>query len=167
MDLMQIHNLQDWQTHMKTLLDWKEKKKIRYIGITHYVESAYPRMQRIMESYPIDFIQLNYSIASRTAEKYILPMAQDKGIAVLVNRPYEGGSLFRKTKGQPIPDWAQDLGIRSWGQFFLKYILGNPAVTCVIPGTSKPHHMKDNMQAGLGRMPESSELQKMIELINS
>jgi len=163
MDLMQIHNLQDWQTHIKTLMDWKKKGIIRYIGITHYVESAYSRMEQIMKNYPIDFIQLNYSITSRSAENSILPLARDKGISVLVNRPYEGGSLFRRTKGKELPPWATDLGIKSWGQYFLKFILSNPSVTCVIPGTDKPHHMTDNMGAGFNPMPDIRQRQKMVD----
>ncbi len=167
LDLMQVHNLQDWQTHLKTLVDWKEQGKIRYTGITHYVESAYSKMENIMKNYPIDFIQLNYSLATRTAEKSILPLALEKGIAVLVNRPYEGGSLFRSVKTKKIPDWAKELDINSWGQFFLKYILSNPAVTCVIPGTSKPHHMLDNMGAGFGPLPDNMQRQSMIDYMQS
>ena len=137
-----------------------------YVGITHYVESAYPRMEYIMKNYPLDFIQLNYSIVSRQAEKSILPLARDRGIGVIVNRPYEGGSLFRRMKGVELPGWAGDLDITSWGQFFLKFILSHTAVNCVIPGTAKPHHMRDNMQAGLGRIPTEKERQKMIALLN-
>ena len=167
LDLMQIHNLVDWATHIQTLLDWKEKGKIRYIGITHYIESAYDGMERIMKSYPIDFIQLNYSMTSRAAEKSILPLARDKGIAVLINRPYEGGNLFRKTSGKPIPSWAAEFDCKSWGQFFLKYILSNSAVTCAIPGTSKPHHMLDNLGAGTGALPDETVRKKMIRHIES
>ena len=161
MDLMQIHNLVDWKTHVRTLTDWKEVGKIRYIGITHYIESAYENMERIMKNYPIDFIQLNYSVTSRAAEKSILPLAKDKGIAVLINRPYEGGSLFGKTRGKPLPGWAADFDCQSWGQFFLKFILSNDAVTCVIPGTSKPHHMADNLGAGTGVLPDHRMRERM------
>lgn len=167
MDLMQIHNLVDWRTHIQTLTDWKEKGKIRYMGITHYVESAYDDMERIMKNYPIDFIQLNYSIISRTAERSILPLARDRGIAVLINRPYEGGSLFRKTKGKTLPQWAAAFDCKSWGQFFLKYILSNQAVTCAIPGTSKPHHMADNLGAGMGALPDETVREKMVGFIES
>ena len=166
-DLMQIHNLVDWKTHMPTLIDWKEKGKIRYIGITHYMESAYGDMEQIMKNHPIDFIQLNYSIASREAESNILPLAKDKGIAVLINRPYQGGSLFRKTRGQRLPAWAASFDCNSWGQFFLKYILSNSAVTTVIPGTSKPHHMIDNLGPGLGELPDEMTQKKMVRFINS
>ncbi len=167
MDLMQIHNLQDWKTHIKTLYDWKERGLIRYIGITHYLDSSHNDLERIIKSENIDFLQVNFSIANRNAERSLLPAARDNGVAVLTNRPYSGGSLFRKTKGKELPEWSSDFDCSSWGQFFLKYLLSNPAVTCVIPGTSKPHHMKDNLGAGLGRMPSESHRKKMIELINS
>ncbi|QSE97328.1 aldo/keto reductase [Fulvivirga lutea] len=167
MDLMQIHNLLDWQTHIKTLKDWKEQGRIRYIGITHYVSSAFSKMESIMKSEPIDFIQLNYSIDSREAENSILPLAKERGISVLINRPYGGGSLFHKVKGKQVPDWAQEFDCDSWGQFFLKYLLSNEAVTCAIPGTSKPHHMVDNLKAGLGRLPSAKMRGRMIELVGS
>ncbi len=165
-DLMQIHNLVDWKTHIKTLQQWKEEGKVRFIGITHYVESAYDRMEQIMKNYPVDFIQLNYSILSRTAERSILPLAKEKGIAVLINQPYESGSLFRKVRDQELPEWTKEFGCKSWGQFFLKYILSNDAVTCVIPGTSKPHHLVDNLGAAFGRMPSEEERRKMVQLLS-
>lgn len=167
MDLMQIHNLQDWRTHIKTLYDWKERGLIRYIGITHYVNSAHDELERIVKSENIDFLQVNYSINSRNAERTLLPAARDKGVAVITNMPYSSGSLFRKTRGKELPKWASEFDCNSWGQFFLKYLISNPAVTCVIPGTSKPHHMKDNMGAGYGRLPNASHQEKMRELIDS
>ncbi|MEQ8926716.1 MAG: aldo/keto reductase [Fulvivirga sp.] len=167
MDLMQIHNLLDWQTHIKTLKDWKEQGRIRHIGITHYVSGAFGRMESIMKSEPIDFIQLNYSIDSREAENTILPLAKDLGIAVLINRPYGGGYLFKKVKGKQLPEWAKEFDCASWGQFFLKYLLSNEAVTCVIPGTSKPHHMVDNLKAGIGTLPSPKMKGKMVELVKS
>ncbi|WP_421763351.1 aldo/keto reductase [Ekhidna sp.] len=166
MDLMQIHNLQDWKTHIKTLYDWKERGLIRYIGITHYVNSAHDDLERIIKSENIDFVQVNYSINDRNAEKSLLPTAKDNGVAVLTNRPYSGGSLFRKTSGQQLPEWAAEFECKSWGQFFLKYLLANDAVTCVIPGTSKEKHMIDNMGAGYGRLPDENHKKKMIELIS-
>ena len=165
MDLMQIHNLQDWKTHMKTLQQWKEEGKLRYIGITHYLESAYSRMESIMKEYPLDFIQLNYSIASRKAENRLLPQARERGIAVLTNRPYEGGSLFRQVKGKSLPSLAKDIGAESWGQFFLKYILSNDAVTCAIPGTSKVKHLLDNLGAAEGQLPNELQRTKMKQII--
>lgn len=167
MDLMQIHNLQDWKTHIKTLYEWKEKGLIRYIGITHYVDSAHDDLERIIRSEDIDFLQVNYSINNRNAERSLLPTAQENGVAVLTNRPYAGGSLFRKTKGRSLPSWASEFDCNSWGQFFLKYLLANQAVTCVIPGTSKEKHMLDNIGAGLGRLPDEATRERMKKLIAS
>ena len=166
MDLMQIHNLVDWKTHLKTLRDWKEQGKIRYLGITHYTESAYDNLEEIMKKEKPDFVQFNYSIDSQEAERRLLPAAKDLGIAVLINRPYGGGSLFSRVKGKEIPEWAKEFDINSWGQFFLKFILSNEAVTCVIPGTSKPKHLVDNMMAGYGALPDKKTVEKMIECFN-
>ena len=166
-DLFQVHNLLDWKNHFRTLRNLKEQNKIKYIGITHYHEGGYAEMEKIMKNETIDFIQINYNLAVRDANKRLLPLAHDKGIAVLVNRPYEGGSLFRKFKNKTLPEWANEFDATSWGQFFLKFILANQAVTCVIPGTSKPKHMKDNVQAGFGELPTKEHLNKMIELVNS
>ncbi len=161
LDLMQIHNLRDWKIHMKTLRDWKEKGIIRYIGITHYRTDAFDDLEKIMQTEDLDWVQLNYSIATREAEEKLLPLAQDKGIATLINRPFERGALFNKTRGKKLPEWASEYDINSWGQFFLKYILSHRAVTSVIPATSKPRHMKDNMSAGIGVMLDSQGLKKM------
>lgn len=166
MDLMQIHNLVDWRTHLKTLRKWKAEGKIRYIGITHYHKGGYAEVERIMRNESLDFIQINYNLAVRDAAKRILPLAQDKGIAVLINRPYEGGSLFRATKNKSLPGFAQEFGAESWGQFFLKFILAHPAVTCVIPGTSKAKHMRDNVQAGFGKLPTAEHQSQMIRFIS-
>ena len=166
MDLMQIHNLVDWKTHLKTLRDWKEQGKIRYLGITHYTESAYDNLEEIMKKEKPDFVQFNYSIDSQEAERRLLPAAKDLGIAVLINRPYGGGSLFSRVKGKEIPEWAKEFDINSWGQFFLKFILCNEAVTCVIPGTSKPKHLVDNMMAGYGSLPDKKTAGRMAEYFN-
>jgi diketogulonate reductase-like aldo/keto reductase len=166
MDLMQIHNLVDWKTHLKTLRDWKEQGKIRYLGITHYTESAYDNLEEIMKKEKPDFVQFNYSIDSQEAERRLLPAAKDLGIAVLINRPYGGGSLFSRVKGKEIPEWAKEFDINSWGQFFLKFILSNEAVTCVIPGTSKPKHLVDNMMAGYGALPDKKTAGRMTEYFN-
>jgi diketogulonate reductase-like aldo/keto reductase len=166
MDLMQIHNLVDWKTHLKTLRDWKEQGKIRYLGITHYTESAYDNLEEIMKKEKPDFVQFNYSIDSREAERRLFPAAKDLGIAVLINRPYGGGSLFSRVKGKEIPEWAKEFDINSWGQFFLKFILSNEAVTCVIPGTSKPKHLVDNMMAGYGALPDKKTAGRMAEYFN-
>ncbi|MBX2969392.1 MAG: aldo/keto reductase [Cyclobacteriaceae bacterium] len=167
LDLMQIHNLVDWRTHLTTLRDWKAQQKIRYIGITHYTESAYDQVEQIMKREPIDFLQINYSLLSRKAEERLLPLAQEKKIAVLINRPFEEGALFARVRGKNLPEWANEFDGTSWGQFFLKFILSHPAVTCVIPGTSKPHHMADNAMAGFGKLPDAGQRKKMIALLNA
>jgi diketogulonate reductase-like aldo/keto reductase len=161
-DLMQVHNLVDWQVHLKTLQEWKEQGKIRYIGLTHYTDSVHETLRSIIEKNSIDFIQVNYSLNSRHAEKNLLPAARDKGVSVLINRPFDEGSLFQRVKGKPVPAYAKEFDCTSWGSFFLKYILANPAVTCVIPGTSKAKHLIDNLSAGIGKLPEPSHLKKMI-----
>jgi len=166
MDLMQIHNLVDWKNHLETLTKWKEEGVIRYIGITHYHEGGYEEVEKIMRNENIDFVQINYNLSVRNAAERILPLAQDKGIAVLINRPYEGGALFRSIKGKTLPVWAAEFDAKTWGQFFLKFILANNAVTCVIPGTSKAKHMRDNVQAGFGKLPTLDHQKQMIQLLN-
>ena len=163
MDLMQIHNLVDWQTHLKTLKRWKEEGKIRYIGITHYTVSAHDELGRIVKKEKIDFVQFNYSLRVRNAERSLLNAAMDNGVAVIINEPYEKGSLFGAVKGKQLPEWAAEYDISSWGQFFLKFILSHPAVTCVIPGTSNPKHVADNMGAGFGNLPDEKGRKKMME----
>jgi diketogulonate reductase-like aldo/keto reductase len=165
MDLMQIHNLVDWKTHLKTLKEWKEGGKIRYIGITHYTVSSYPQLEEIIKKEKIDFVQFNYSIDVRDAEKRLLPAAKDNGTAVIINRPYGGGNLFSKVRGKEIPEWAKEFDISSWGQFFLKFILSNDAVTCAIPGTSRPNHLVDNMMAGYGELPDTKMRERMAEFV--
>lgn len=165
LDLMQIHNLVDWQTHLKTLRAWKDAKRIRYIGITHYLVSAFDNLEKIMRTEPIDFVQLNYNITTREAANRLFPLAQEKNIAVIVNRPFESGSLFSAVKDKPLPEWAREFDCVSWGQFFLKYILGHPAITCVIPATSKIKHLNDNMQAGYGRLPDAATRTRMEQFI--
>lgn len=161
MDLMQVHNLVDVQTHSVSLRDLKEKGRVRFIGITHYSASAYPAVEQAMKIAPWDFLQINYSLAEREAEERILPMARQAGLRVLINRPFGEGSLFRKTKGKALPPWAAEFGIATWAQYFLKWIVSHPAVTCAIPATSKPAHMKDNLAAGTGPMPDASTRKKM------
>ncbi|HSB46575.1 MAG TPA: aldo/keto reductase [Candidatus Bilamarchaeum sp.] len=164
MDLMQIHNLLDWETHLGTLRQWKKEGKIRYIGITHYVDSAHPALEKIVRSEKIDFLQVNLSITGRNAEKTLLPAAMENNVAVIINQPFGQGALFSKVRGKPLPGWAGDYGIRSWAQFFLKYILSNPAVTCVIPGTSVRKNMLDNAGAGKEPLPDEETRAKMAAL---
>lgn len=167
MDLMQVHNLVDWRTQLRTLRAWKEAGRIRYLGITHYRTDAFEALERIMKAESLDFVQLNYSIATREAEQRLLPLAADRGIAVLVNRPFERGSLFRRVRGAALPPWAADFDCASWGQFFLKYIIGHPAVACPIPATSKPKHLNDNMGAARGRLPDEAGRRRMVAWMES
>lgn len=160
-DLMQIHNLLDWNTHIKTLKDWKEKGKIKYWGITHYTDSSHEMLSRVIRKEKPDFVQFNYSITNRNAEKELITTAANNDTAMIINRPYGGGSLFRVTKGKSMPEWCKEYDIKSWGQFFLKYILSHEAINCVIPGTSKPHHALDNMMAGYGKLPDNDGREKM------
>ncbi|MFO7576710.1 MAG: aldo/keto reductase [Pelovirga sp.] len=161
-DLMQIHNLRDWQTHLKTLKRWKAEGKIRYLGITTSHGRSHRELETLLRQEPFDFVQLSYNIEDRSVENRLLPLAADRGIAVLVNRPYQRGSLFGAVKGKTLPDWTAEFDCRSWGQFFLKYIVSHPAVTCVIPATTKRHHLQDNMGAGTGRQPDAA-LRKTME----
>jgi diketogulonate reductase-like aldo/keto reductase len=167
MDLMQIHNLVDAGTHTKTLVELKNQKRIRNIGITHYTSSAYADVERWLGSGQYDFLQINYSLAERESEKRLLPLAKDKGVKVIINRPFAEGALFRRTKGKPLPPWAAELGIASWAQFFLKWIVSHPAVTCAIPGTGRPDHMKDNLAAGQGPLPDGEQRKKMAAYLDS
>ncbi len=165
LDLMQVHNLVDWQTHLRTLRGWKQAGRLRYLGVTHYTASAYGELERVMRSEPLDFVQLNYSLDEREAERRLLPLARDRGIAVLVNRPFAVGGLFGRVRGQPLPPWAADFDCESWAQFFLKWILGHPAVTCVIPATSRPEHLTDNMRAGQGALPDAATRERMAAFL--
>jgi diketogulonate reductase-like aldo/keto reductase len=165
LDLMQIHNLLDWRTHLRTLRMWKDAGRIRYLGVTHYTSSAYDELERVFRSEPLDFVQVNYSLGEREAERRILPLARERGIAVLVNRPFSEGGLFRRVRGQPLPAWAAEADCASWAQIFLKWILAHPAVTCVIPATSRPQHLADNMGAGTGALPDAVTRDRMAALI--
>lgn len=161
-DLMQVHNLVDWQTHLQTLRKWKEEGKIRYIGVTHYTDSAHGTLEQIVKSERLDFVQFNYSIRRRNAEQRLLNVAKDNGTAVIINQPFETGLLFDGVRGKTLPAWAAEYEIKSWAQFFLKYIISHPAITCVIPGTSDPDHLVENMEAAYGRFPSEKERKKMV-----
>jgi diketogulonate reductase-like aldo/keto reductase len=167
MDLMQIHNLLDATTHTRTLAQWKQDGRVRYVGITHYTSSAYREVERWLKGGNYDFLQINYSLDEPEAAERLLPLAQDKGAAVIVNRPFGKGSMFRRTRGKSIPDWARELGITSWAQFFLKWIVAHPAVTCAIPGTSKAEHMRDNLGAAHGTLPDAATRDRMAKYFDA
>jgi diketogulonate reductase-like aldo/keto reductase len=164
-DLMQVHNLVDAATHLETMREWKGQGRIRYLGITHYNESAFDEVEKVMRAEKLDFIQINYSIMERDAEKRILPLAQERKVAVIINRPFGGGDLFAHVRKKPLPDWAAEFDCHSWAQFLLKWILAHAAVTCVIPATNNPRHLEDNMAAGIGRLPDAKMRDRMSEFL--
>jgi len=155
-DLMQIHNLVDWKVHLATLRQWKAQGLVRHIGITHYTASAYPQVEAVLRAEPLDFLQINYSIDDREAAQRLLPLAADRGVAVIVNMPFGGGGLLRSLIGKPLPAWAADIGCSTWAQVLLKFVLSHPAVTCTIPGTRRPEHMAENAAAGVGPAPAAT-----------
>ena len=166
MDLMQVHNLVDYRVHLNTLRQWQEQGKVRYLGVTHYTASAHEELARVLAAEALDFVQLNYSLAEREAENRLLPLAAAKRIAVLVNRPLAAGGLFSKVRGKPLPPWSKEIGCASWAQFFLKFVISHPAVTCAIPATSKVDHLIDNMQAGFGPLPDAAARERMARYVN-
>ena len=167
LELMQVHNLLDWRVQLPTLRAWKQEGRIRYLGVTHYHEGAYRDVEAVLRAERPDFVQINYSMAERDAEVRMLPLAQDLGIAVIINRPFAKASLFSRVRGKPLPDWAAEFDCASWAQFFLKFILAQPAVTCAIPATSKPQHLEDNLAAGHGRLPDAKERARMSAYLAS
>ncbi|GAC1704240.1 MAG: aldo/keto reductase [Flavisolibacter sp.] len=162
MDLIQIHNLTDWKTHLQTLIEWKKEGKVRYIGVTHYTDSMHGALEQILLKEKIDVVQFNYSIFSRNAEKKLLPLAEEKGVACLINRPFGEGKFFNNVKDKLLPPWAQEFGITSWSQYFLAYILSHPAVTCIIPATGNPEHARENYSLNLPSVLEEATRKKMI-----
>ncbi len=166
-DLMQIHNLLDWETHLATLQQMKADGAIRYLGITTSHGRYHDRLQQILQQHDFDFLQLTYNLGDREAESRLLPIAEERGIAVIVNRPFQRGSLFRQVRNRPLPPWAAEFNCTSWGQFFLKFAVSHPAVTCAIPATTKVKHMQDNMQAGRGRLPDARQRAQMIAYFGS
>lgn len=167
LDLLQVHSLVDVGTQLDNLRRWKDAGRVRYIGITHSRVSAFDELERLMQNEPLDFVQLNYSFMEPDAERRLLPLAAEKGIAVLANRPFQNGAMFRRVKDKPLPTWAAEFDCKSWAQFSLKYILGHPAVTCVIPATSSPDHLVDNMGAGVGALPNDRTRRRMREHVAS
>lgn len=163
-DLMQIHNLVDWRTHLATLRDWKAEGRVRYIGITHYSSGAHDDLEKILRAEQVDFVQLNYSIEDREAEQRLLPLAAERGVAVLANVPFGAGRLFGMLRGKPVPAWVREFGCETWSQVFLKFVLANKAVTCAIPGTGDPTHMAENCRAGVQPMLNESACDKLKAL---
>lgn len=166
-DLIQVHNLTDWEVQLATLEEWKKQGRIRYTGITQSRTSAHSDIVRILEKERVDFVQINYSLMEREAEERVLPVAKERGLAVMVNRPFGRGDLFTRVREKPLPEWAAEIDCKSWAQFFLKWIIAHPVVTCAIPATSKPHHMEDNLQAGLGRLPDEKMRRRMVEAMTA
>ena len=162
-DLIQVHNLQDTRTQLQLLRTLKEQGRIRYIGVTHYVESAHDRLLEVLKQEPVDFVQFNYSVSERNAERRLLPYCAEHGIATLINRPFTRGNLLSRVKGKPLPGWAADIDAGSWAQLLLKFILAEPAVTTVIPATSNPRYMADNLMAGQGRLPDARQREMIVE----
>lgn len=167
LDLIQVHNLVDLRTQLATLERWREEGRVRYVGITHSSAWSHDDLTQLVESQPLDFVQLNYNILERNAERRLLPAAAHHGVATLINEPFEKGTLFRRVRGQPLPQWAAEIDCRSWAQLFLKFILGQPAVTCVIPATSDPEHAADNVRAGYGALPDAAQRERMAQAMAS
>jgi diketogulonate reductase-like aldo/keto reductase len=163
LDLVQVHNLVDWRTHLTTLRTWQARQQVRYIGITHYTVAALDDLAQVIHREKIDFVQLVYSLETRAAEHSVLQLAQDKGVAVIANMPFGTGTAFKKVRGRALPEWAADIGVQSWAQFMLKYVISHPAVTCVIPATSNAAHMEDNARAGAGPLPDEAMRRRMAE----
>ena len=164
-ELMQVHNLVDLDAHLKTLRAWKDAGRIKYLGVTHYTTSSYPDLISILSREKLDFVQFNYSVGTREAEKRLLPLCADQGVAVLINRPFEDGNLFSAVQGKPLPPWAAEFGATSWAQVFLKFILAHTAVTCVIPATGKVRNLVDNVGAAFGPLPDTKHREKIIAAI--
>jgi diketogulonate reductase-like aldo/keto reductase len=167
LDLMQVHNLLDVRTHLATLREWKRAGRVRYLGVTHYHAGAHADLERVIAPGDLDFVQVNYSLAEPEAERRLLAAAAESRTAVIVNRPFAEGGMFRRVKGKPLPDWARDIGCASWAQFFLKWILAHPAVTCAIPGTRDPKHAADNLGAASGPLPDAATRRRMASHFNS
>ena len=167
MDLMQVHNLLDVATHTKTLADWKAKGRVRFMGITHYTSSAYADVEKWLKTGQYDFLQINYSLAERESAQRLLPLARERKVAVIANRPFAEGAMFRRVRGKPVPEWAKEAGMATWAQYFLKWIVSHPAVTCAIPGTGRADHLADNLAAGAGPLPDEALRTRMAQHFDS
>jgi len=165
-DLLQVHNLVDTTTHLSTMREWKAQGRIRYIGVTHYSASALPEVEQVLTSEKVDFLQINYSLMETEADRRVLPLAHERGIAVIANRPLGAGDLFRRVRRKPLPDFAHEFNCESWAQFFLKWVIANPVVTCAIPATDKLEHLVDNMKAGFGPLPDEPMRKRMLDYIS-
>ena len=163
LDLLQIHNLLDWREHVPTLRALQAAGRVRYSGLTHYRADAHADLERVLGEEKFDWLQVNYSLAEPEAEARLLPFCRDRGVAVMVNRPFADGAMFARIRGRQLPSWAEEIGCRSWGQFVLRFVVSHPAVTCVIPATSKPQHMIDNAAAGVGPLPDEQQRRRMAE----
>jgi diketogulonate reductase-like aldo/keto reductase len=164
-DLMQVHNLVDLDAHLKTLKRWKAEGKIKYIGVTHYTANSYPDLIDIIGREKLDFVQFNYSVTIREAEQRLLPLCADQGVAVLINRAFEDGYLFKRVQGKALPAFAAEFGAKSWAQVFLKFVLAHPAVTCVIPATGKLRNLVDNLSAGTGPLPTPKQCAQIVAAV--
>jgi len=167
LDLLQVHNLLDWEEHLPTLRELKAGGRIRYLGVTHYARSAFDDLERLMRTERLDFVQLPYSVATREAERRLLPVAAETGTAVLVMRPFEEGALFRSVRGKPLPPWAAELGAAAWSELFLKFILAHPAVTAALPATSNPRHLAENVRAGFGLLPDEGLRKRIVAAVGA
>ena len=165
LDLQQVHNMLSWPAHLRTLREWKEAGRIRYIGITTSHGRKHDEMEAVLKREPFDFVQFTYNLADRSVEQRLLPLAADRGIAVVINRPFDGGLLFNAVGTRPLPAWAAEIGCANWAQFMLKWIVGHPAVTCAIPATSDPDHMRENMGAGVGVLPDAAMRLRMADTV--
>jgi len=163
LELVQVHNLLDWREHVPTLRGLKDGGKLRYTGVTHYRADAQEEVERVLRAERFDFVQINYSLAEREAERSLFPYAQERGIGVIVNRPFADGALFDRVRGKSLPPWVAEVGCASWAQYFLRFAASHPAVTCVIPATAKPHHMQDNASAGAAPLPDARQRARMAE----
>jgi diketogulonate reductase-like aldo/keto reductase len=164
-DLMQVHNMQDAALHLDTLREWKRRGVVRHIGVTHYTADEHEAMAKLIATETVDFIQINYSVGERHAEQRLLPLARERGVAVIANRPFIGGDVFRRVRSKPLPAWAGEIDCSSWAQLLLKFVVSHPAVTCTIPATSKLEHLRENMQAGFGRMPDEKQRARIVRFV--